>query len=154
MAGAEAAFAADAAGRGAGGGGAVAELDEQRARRPARWSGPARTRRRPGRRRASLAEEIEWYLLARLAAQRSVSLGRIRCRCSSTTPSRGLDEDELGHVLGRLERMAEAVQVIVITDDPLAAPGRSLAGEDRAARGPPAARLTSHRPAARREATA
>ena len=81
---------------------------------------------------ASLAEEIEWYLLARLAAQRSVSLGGSVPLLLDDALT-GLDEDEVSHVLGRLERMAEAVQVIVLSDDPLASSWALLAGDERAA---------------------
>ncbi len=81
---------------------------------------------------ASAAEEVEWYLLARLAAQRAVSLGGSLPLVLDDALV-GLDEDEVGHVLGRLERMAEAVQVIVLTDDPLASSWALMAGEDRAA---------------------
>ncbi|MEQ1786503.1 MAG: hypothetical protein ABL966_05575, partial [Acidimicrobiales bacterium] len=81
---------------------------------------------------ASLAEAVEWYLLARLAAQRSVSLaGSVPLLLDDALV--GLDEDELEHVLGRLERMAEAVQVIVVSDDDKAANWARLAGGERAA---------------------
>ncbi len=80
----------------------------------------------------SAAEEIEWYLLARLAAQRAVSLGGSLPILLDDALA-GLDEDELGHVLGRLERMADAVQVIIVTDDPQASSWALVTGEDRAA---------------------
>jgi hypothetical protein len=80
----------------------------------------------------SIAEEIEWYLLARLAAQRSVCLGGSLPLLLDDALG-GLDEDLLGHVLGRLERMADAVQVIVVSDDPPAAAWALSAGQDRAA---------------------
>jgi hypothetical protein len=80
----------------------------------------------------SIAEEVEWYLLARLAAQRAVSLGGSVPLLLDDALG-GLDEDQLGHVLGRLERMADAVQVIVVSDDPMAASWALLAGDDRAA---------------------
>jgi hypothetical protein len=80
----------------------------------------------------SVADEVEWYLLARLAAQRAVSLGGSLPIVLDDALT-GLGEEELGHVLGRLERMADAVQVIVVTDDPLAASWAQQAGEDRAA---------------------
>ena len=80
----------------------------------------------------SIAEEIEWYLLARLAAQRAVCLGGSLPLLLDDALT-GLDEEQLGHVLGRLERMADAVQVIVVSDDPLAASWAMLAGQDRAA---------------------
>ena len=44
-----------------------------------------------------------------------------------------LSPDDVEHVLGRLERMAAAVQVIVVSDDPAAALWADLAGADRAA---------------------
>jgi hypothetical protein len=81
---------------------------------------------------ASVAEEVEWYLLARLAAQRSVSLG-------GSTPLllddalRGLADADIQHVLDRLERMAEAVQVIVVSEDPKVSAWALRAGSDRAA---------------------
>ncbi|MEO7429430.1 MAG: hypothetical protein ABIY48_08600 [Acidimicrobiales bacterium] len=78
------------------------------------------------------AEELEWYLLARLAAQRSVSVaGSVPLVLDNAL--RGLDGDEVGHLLGRLERMAEAVQVIVISEDPLVAAWAVEAGPARAA---------------------
>jgi hypothetical protein len=81
---------------------------------------------------ASLSEEIEWYLLARLAGQRAVSLaGSLPMLLDDALT--GLDDEQLAHVLGRLERMADAVQVIVLTDDPAAASWAVAAGEDRAA---------------------
>lgn len=63
-------------------------------------------------------DELEWYLLARVAGQRSVSV-------AGSLPLVVLD-DALGVVepegvrrlLDRLERMADAVQVIVVSDDP------------------------------------
>jgi hypothetical protein len=80
----------------------------------------------------TLAEEIEWYLLARLAAQRSVSIaGSVPLLLDDALS--GLDDDDLVHVLGRLERMADAVQVIVISDDPRAAAWADLTGPERAA---------------------
>jgi hypothetical protein len=79
-----------------------------------------------------VAEEVEWYLLARLAAQRSVSLGGSVPLVLDDALG-GLDEVQLTHVLGRLERMADAVQVIVISDDPQAGSWAMLAGQDRAA---------------------
>jgi hypothetical protein len=80
----------------------------------------------------SIAEEIEWYLLARLAAQRAVSLGG-SVPLLIDDALRGLDANQLNHVLGRLERMADAVQVIVISDDPLAQSWALTAGSDRVA---------------------
>ena len=79
-----------------------------------------------------VAEEIEWYLLARLAAQRAACLGG-SLPILLDDALEGLDEEQVTHVLGRLERMADAVQVIVVSDDPLAASWATAAGDDRAA---------------------
>lgn len=46
---------------------------------------------------------------------------------------RGLSGAEVAHLLGRLERMAEAVQVIVVSDDPVVAAWAEEAGPARAA---------------------
>jgi hypothetical protein len=79
-----------------------------------------------------VAEEIEWYILARLAAQRSVSLaGSLPLLLDDAL--NGLGEEELSHLLGRLERMAQAVQIIVVSDDPSAASWALRAGGGRAA---------------------
>ncbi len=81
---------------------------------------------------ATLAEEVEWYLLARLATQRSVSLaGSLPLLLDDALM--GLEDAAVEHVLGRLERMAEAVQVIVVTDDPVVASWAARTGADRAA---------------------
>lgn len=81
---------------------------------------------------ATPAEELEWYLLARLASQRSVSVaGSVPLLLDEAL--RGLHADELDHLLGRLERMAEAVQVIVISEDPVVAAWAEEAGPARAA---------------------
>lgn len=81
---------------------------------------------------ATEAEELEWYLLARLAAQRAVSVaGSLPLLLDDAL--RGLDGEGVSHLLGRLERMAEAVQVIVISEDPLVAAWATEAGSARAA---------------------
>ena len=109
--------------------GELAAQREQAAEALAAMGAPVTT---DGLDETSVAEEIEWYLLARLAAQRSGSLGGSLPLLVDDALG-GLDEVELGHVLGRLERMAEAVQVIVMTDDPLASSWALTAGVDRAA---------------------
>ncbi len=111
--------------------GAVTELDEER-RQAADAAAALQGTGVETVAGTSLAEEVEWYLLARLAAQRSVSLGGSLPLVLDDALA-GLDEGELNHVLGRLERMAEAVQVIVVSDDPLATSWALLAGADRAA---------------------
>lgn len=80
----------------------------------------------------AIGEEVEWYLLARLAAQRSVSLaGSLPLLLDDAL--HGLDGPELQHVLDRLERVADAVQVIVVSEDPTVAAWAHLAGAGRAA---------------------
>jgi len=88
---------------------------------------------------ATPAEELEWYLLARLAAQRSVSVaGSVPLLLDDAL--RGLGADEVDHLLGRLERMAEAVQVIIVSEDPVVASWAVSAGPARAAVVRPSAR--------------
>jgi len=80
----------------------------------------------------AIGEEVEWYLLARLAAQRSVSLaGSLPLLLDDALHD--LDGPELQHVLDRLERVADAVQVIVVSEDPTVAAWAHLAGAGRAA---------------------
>ncbi|MGQ0830117.1 MAG: hypothetical protein ACT4OV_00390, partial [Microthrixaceae bacterium] len=81
---------------------------------------------------ASHADELEWYLLARLASQRAVSVaGSLPILLDDAL--RGLGTREVTHLLGRLERMAEAVQVILVSEDPVAAAWAADAGPARAA---------------------
>jgi hypothetical protein len=81
---------------------------------------------------ATPAEELEWYLLARLASQRSVSVaGSLPLLLDDAL--RGVEADEVGHLLDRLERMGEAVQVIIVSEDPLVAEWAGAAGSARAA---------------------
>lgn len=88
---------------------------------------------------ATPAEELEWYLLARLAAQRSVSVaGSVPLLLDDAL--RGLGAGDVDHLLGRLERMAEAVQVIIISEDPVVASWAVSAGPARAAVVRPSAR--------------
>lgn len=64
----------------------------------------------------AVREAVQVYLLARLAALRSVSF-------AGSTPIvlddalRGLDDDDVAAVLDRLDRMSDAVQVIYLGDD-------------------------------------
>jgi hypothetical protein len=64
----------------------------------------------------AVREAVQVYLLARLAALRSVSF-------AGSTPIvlddalRGLDDDDVAPVLDRLDRMSDAVQVIYLGDD-------------------------------------
>lgn len=78
-------------------------------------------------------DELEWYLLARLARQRSVSV-------AGSVPLVLLDDvlavvepAEARRLLDRLERMTDAVQVIVVSDDPQLASWVADVGPARAA---------------------
>ncbi len=81
--------------------------------------------------KGSLLEDIDWYLLARLASQRSVgvagSLPLVVDDAFSELPA-----TEANWLLGRLERMTGAVQVIVLTDRPESVAWADHLGEDRA----------------------
>jgi hypothetical protein len=81
---------------------------------------------------ATPADELEWYLLARLAAQRSASVaGSLPLLLDDAL--RGLDPAGIAHVLDRLEPMTEAVQIIIVSDDPVVAAWAAEAGPARAA---------------------
>lgn len=78
------------------------------------------------------ASEIEWYLLARIASQRSVSVaGSLPLVLDDAL--RGLEPADVAHLLDRLERMSETVQVIVVSDDPATGAWAEAAGVARAA---------------------
>jgi hypothetical protein len=80
----------------------------------------------------STAESIEFYLLARLAQQRAVSF-------SGSAPMlfddafTGLDRRLTWSLLDKLERMAESVQLILVSDDGVVAEWAASAGIQRAA---------------------
>jgi hypothetical protein len=75
--------------------------------------------------------ELEWYLLARLAAQRSVSYaGSVPLVLDGALND--LTAPALVRVLERLERMAGAVQLIVLSEDQAAAAWATAAGPERA----------------------
>ena len=66
--------------------------------------------------REELLEEIEWYLLTRLAAQRSVGdAGAVPLVLDDAF--RDLDVAEAVRVMESIERVSAAVQVIAVTDD-------------------------------------
>jgi hypothetical protein len=76
-------------------------------------------------------EEIEWYLLARIAAQRSVSYaGSLPLVLDDALL--GLTREELDHILGRLERMISAVQIVIVTTEADATSWATAAGPERA----------------------
>ena len=77
-------------------------------------------------------EEIEWYLLARLAGQRQVSFaGSLPMVVDDALTA--VDDEGLVHLLDRLERMAGAVQVVHLTDDERVVTWARSVGDDRAA---------------------
>lgn len=80
----------------------------------------------------SSASELEWYILARIAAQRSVSLaGSLPLVIDDAFA--GLPAEDVVHVLERLEPMTDTVQVIVVSDDEAVASWAAEAGPSRAA---------------------
>ena len=75
--------------------------------------------------------ELEWYLLARLASQRSVSYaGSVPLVLDDALGD--LTGAALVRVLERLERMSGAVQLVVFSDNPAAATWATQAGPERA----------------------
>ncbi len=77
--------------------------------------------------------EIEWYLLARLAAQRNQSfVGSLPLVIVGALDDVD-DDDGMEHLLDRLERMAGAVQIVHITDDPRILGWADGLDDDRAA---------------------
>ncbi len=77
------------------------------------------------------AEAVEWYVLARLAQQRSVSfVGSVPIVVDDAFSAWSIDE--LRDVFERLERMSEVIQIVMLTDDAdISAWARSL-GSTRA----------------------
>jgi len=77
-------------------------------------------------------ESIEFYLLARLAAQRNVSF-------SGSVPMvlddalLGLGTDQVQSLLNKLERMSEAVQILYLSDEPAVAEWANSVGLTHAA---------------------
>lgn len=76
-------------------------------------------------------DDIEWYLLARLAAQRSVSYaGSVPLVLDDALV--GLEPSASRSILDRLERMAATVQLVVVTEDLATAAWAEGLGDDRA----------------------
>ncbi len=67
-------------------------------------------------------QDLEWFLLSRLAISARCRT-RGRCRSSSTTRL-GVRGKGLDHLLGRLERISSAVQVVILSDTRDRAVGR------------------------------
>ena len=77
-------------------------------------------------------EALEFYLLARLAAQRAVSFsGSVPLVIDDALA--GQDPELVQSLLDKLERMSEAVQVIYLSDDPVVAGWAEGVGIQRAA---------------------
>jgi hypothetical protein len=78
------------------------------------------------------AEDAEWFLLARLAAQRAVSYaGSVPLVLDDALA--GFDPEPTRRLLDRLERMASTVQVVVVTEDLTTAAWAESLGPERAA---------------------
>jgi len=76
-------------------------------------------------------DDIEWYLLARLAAQRSVSYaGSVPLVIDDALA--GLAPEDTRAILDRLERMAATVQLVVVSEDLDTAAWAEGLGEARA----------------------
>jgi len=80
---------------------------------------------------AASVEEVEWYLLSRVAAQRAVSYaGSVPLVLDDALSDLG--GEDLVHLLSRLERMSSAVQMIVVSEDDEVASWADSVGTDRA----------------------
>lgn len=116
---------------------AAATTDLESAERAARAEAQAETDRRQDRAhtmidRSTLVEDIDWYLLSRLASQRSISVaGSVPLVLDD--PFVDLRPEEGTWLLSRLERMTEAVQVILVSDSPEAAAWVATIGDERGA---------------------
>lgn len=83
---------------------------------PARGSGPRRGSGPTRLERQVLVDRVEWYVLARLAQQRSVSfVGSVPLVIDDAFVNWSVEE--LSGVLERLVRMSEVIQIIILTDD-------------------------------------
>jgi hypothetical protein len=81
--------------------------------------------------RAKLVDDIDWELMSRLATVRSIGLaGSVPLVLDD--PFTVLDDDEVTKVLDRLARLADAVQVILITDREAAVAWAAQIGSERA----------------------
>lgn len=81
--------------------------------------------------RAKLVDDLDWELMSRLAALRSVGLaGSLPLVLDD--PFSVLDDDELTKVLDRLVRLADAVQVVLVTDREAAVAWAAQIGSEKA----------------------
>ena len=77
-------------------------------------------------------EAIEFYILARLAAQRALSYaGSVPMVIDDAFL--GIDADEVRSLLGKLEQVSESVQIIYLSDDPVVIEWTASVGLNRAA---------------------
>ncbi len=77
------------------------------------------------------AEAVEWYVLARLAQQRSVSfVGSVPLVIDDAFVNWPFEA--MGELLARLERMGEVIQIVFLTDDPGVGNWARDLGPDRA----------------------
>jgi len=76
-------------------------------------------------------QDLEWFLLSRLASQRSLSYaGSLPFVLDDAL--RGVRGKGLDHLLGRLERISSAVQVVILSDDDEIGAWAESIGPDRA----------------------
>ena len=81
--------------------------------------------------RAKLVDDLDWELMSRAAGLRSVGLaGALPLVLDD--PFAVLDDDELNTVLDRLARLADAVQVVLVTDREAAVAWAAQIGSERA----------------------
>lgn len=82
--------------------------------------------------RVKLVDDIEWELLSRLAAVRSVGVaGSVPLVLDD--PFAVLHDDEVARVLDKVGQLASAVQLVIVSDRPAVAQWASTAGSLRAA---------------------
>jgi hypothetical protein len=80
---------------------------------------------------AAAAEDIEWFLLARLAAQRSASYaGSVPLVLDEALA--GMEPASARSILGRLERMASTVQVVILSEELVTTSWAESLGDERA----------------------
>jgi hypothetical protein len=81
--------------------------------------------------RSTLVDDVDWALMSRLAAIRSVGLaGALPLVLDD--PFGVLDDDELTRVLDRMVRLADAVQIVVVTDREAAVAWAAQIGSEKA----------------------
>jgi hypothetical protein len=81
--------------------------------------------------RSTLVDDVDWKLLSRLAAVRSVGVGG-SVPLVLDDPFRVLEDDEVGRVLDRVAKLAAAVQVVLISNDDAVASWAHAVGPEHA----------------------